>query len=149
MKRMFVLLAVLAFLPFVVQAQDIEADVVGDVVEVTTVIVAIDAEDRLITLEDEDGDLIPIYAGPEVKRFDELKVGDEVTFTYSESVVVEVREPEEGDTPSATLGAVAVRGEGERPSGAFAERVTAMVTIEAMGKRSIRLTAGRPKTLSR
>lgn len=135
MKKTFALwaaLAVVAALPLVAFAQDIEADMIGEVVEVTTAIVAIDAENRLITLEDEAGDLVEILAGPEVKRFDELKVGDEVTFTYSESVLVEVRVPEPGDAPSISVEDVAVRGQGERPSGAVAERITAMVTITAI-----------------
>jgi hypothetical protein len=134
MKKTFVVLTALAILPLAAPAQDIEADMVGEVVEVTTTIEAIDAENRLITLEDDAGDLVTIYAGPEVKRFDELKVGNQVTFDYYESVLVEVRKPEEGDAPSVTLEAEAVRGEGERPSGAVAEKVTAMVTIKAIDR---------------
>ncbi len=67
----------------------------GEVVEITAEIVAIDHDARLITLEDEDGETEEIYAGPDVKRFDELKVGDEVTFRYYESIVSQIRKPGE------------------------------------------------------
>ena len=134
MKKTLVLLAVLALLPLAAHAQDIEADMVGEAVELTTAIVAIDAENRLVILEDDAGDLVEILAGPEVKRFDELKVGDKVTFTYAESVLVEVRKAEEGDAPSVTIEDAVVRGEGERPSGALAEQVTAMVMIKAIDR---------------
>jgi Cu/Ag efflux protein CusF len=59
----------------------------GDIVEMTAEIVAIDHDARMITLEDEDGESETIFAGPEVKRFDDLKVGDKVTFRYYESLV--------------------------------------------------------------
>jgi Cu/Ag efflux protein CusF len=103
----------------------------GDVIEVTAEIVAIDHDARLITLEAEDGELEEIYAGPEVKRFDELKVGDEVTFRYYESVVSRIRKPgEPAPTPSGepTL----VRGTGPKPSGTLSQQLTATVTITAI-----------------
>src|SRR6187397_3049090 len=64
-------------------------------VEVTTTIVALDKTTRLVTIKGPDGELDTIYAGPQVKRFDELKVGDTVTFRYSEAVVYQIRKPGE------------------------------------------------------
>ena len=34
-----------------------------------------------------------VVAGPEVQRFDELKVGDKVNMTYTEAVLVSVQRP--------------------------------------------------------
>jgi hypothetical protein len=85
MKRSLVVLAVLAALPLVAFAA--RAPVTKtESVEVTAKIEAIDKTARLVTLTDQDGDTETIYCGPEVKRFDELKVGDTVTFRYYESV---------------------------------------------------------------
>ena len=58
----------------------------GAVLEVKAKIVALDSTSRLVTLLDDTGESETIYAGPEVKRFDELKVGDTVNFRYYESV---------------------------------------------------------------
>ena len=64
----------------------------GDMATVTATIEAIDHAGRLVTLKDQaDGHVETIYAGPEVKRFDALKVGDKVTFRYHESVVLQLR----------------------------------------------------------
>ena len=105
----------------------------GAIIEITTEIVAIDHDARLITLEDEDGDIEEIYAGPEVMRFDELKVGDEVNFEYYESLVSHIRKP--GDpAPPASDEVVLARGTGARPSGAIAEQMSATVTITEMDK---------------
>ena len=75
------LMVLFAIAPILAHAQEPVSR--GDVVELTAEIVSIDHDLRLITLEDEDGETEEIYAGPEVKRFDELKVGDEVADSAS------------------------------------------------------------------
>ncbi len=100
----------------------------GEVVEMTAEIVAIEKEARIITLEDEDGEIEEIYAGPEVKRFDELKVGDKVTFRYYESIVSQIRKP--GDpAPTATGAPALVRGTGPKPGGTLSQQLSATVTV--------------------
>lgn len=99
----------------------------GDAVEMTAEIVAIDKDARVVTLEDEDGEIEEVFCGPEVKRFDELNVGDEVTFRYYESIVSQIRKP--GD-PAPPSGAPAlVRGTGPKPAGTLSEQMSATVTI--------------------
>jgi Cu/Ag efflux protein CusF len=99
----------------------------GDAVEMTAEIVAIDKDARVVTLEDEDGEIEEVFCGPEVKRFDELNVGDEVTFRYYESIVSQIRKP--GD-PARPSGAPAlVRGTGPKPAGTLSEQMSATVTI--------------------
>jgi len=51
----------------------------SDSIEMTAEITAIDHDGRMVTLEDDDGNVESLYAGPEIKRFNELKVGDKVT----------------------------------------------------------------------
>jgi Cu/Ag efflux protein CusF len=103
----------------------------GDVVEMTAEIVAIDHDARLITLEDEDGESETIFAGLEVKRFDDLKVGDKVTFRYYESIVSQIRKP--GDSAPAPSGdPTLVRGTGPKPSATLSQQATATVTITAL-----------------
>ena len=100
----------------------------AEVVETTAEIVAIEKEARIITLEDEDGEIEEIYAGPGVKRFDELKVGDKVTFRYYESIVSQIRKP--GDpAPTATGTPALVRGTGPKPGGTLSQQISATVTI--------------------
>jgi hypothetical protein len=42
----------------------------------------IDYPSRLITLRDSDGNVDIMLCGPEIQRFNALKVGDKVTFRY-------------------------------------------------------------------
>lgn len=129
MRRSLMLLLSFVAIPLCALAQ--KAVTQGAVVEVTAEIVAIDHDARLITLEDEYGEIEEIYAGPDVTRFDELKVGDEVTFRYYESLVSHIRKP--GDpAPPPSGEPTAVRGTGARPSGTISQQLTATVTITEM-----------------
>lgn len=102
----------------------------GAAVTETATIVAIDSTNRLITLKDRDGITDTIVAGPEVKRFNELKVGDVVTFRYYESVVYAIQKP--GDKAPAPASGGVVRGTGPKPGATFSEQLTAVVTVQAI-----------------
>ncbi len=104
----------------------------GDVVVVTASIEAIDHAARLVTLKnDADGTVDTIYAGPEVKRFDALKVGDTVTFRYHESVVLQLRKAGDSSPQPAASGAVS-RTPGTKPGGTLAQQMTATVSVVAV-----------------
>ena len=120
----------------------------AEVVTETATIVAIDSTNRLISLKGEDGITEMIYAGPEVKRFAELKVGDKVTFRYYESVVYAIQQP--GAKPPAPAAAAIVRGAGPKPGGTMSEQMSAVVTIKAidMAIPSVTLTTADGSTMS-
>jgi hypothetical protein len=121
---------VLVTLPLVALAQAPVTQT--DAVDLTTKIEAIDKTARLVTLKDKEGDVETIYCGPEVKRFDELKVGDTVTFRYFESIAYAIRKPgQPSGLPDKTEPTV-TRGQGARPGGTIAQQETATVTIKAI-----------------
>ena len=96
----------------------------------SAVIQAIDATSRLVTLKYDDGMVETVYAGPEVKRFAELKVGDKVNFRYHESVVYAIQKPGEKPPAPETMGMT--RSEGPSPGGTLARQLTTTVTITAI-----------------
>lgn len=130
MKKTLVALAVLAAVPLAALAQ--EPVTTTATLEVTAKIVAIDKTQRLVSLQDEDGETESIYCGPEVTRFDELKVGDQVTFRYYESIAREIRKPGQPSSLPAQSAATATRGTGARPGGTIAQQQTATVTVKAI-----------------
>jgi Cu/Ag efflux protein CusF len=96
----------------------------------TGVVEAIDAATRAVTLKKADGTFVTTVAGPDVKRFAELKVGDKVTARYYENVVIRVKVPGESETISATRGTT---GSGQvLPGGTKAKQVTITATITAI-----------------
>lgn len=132
MRRVLMILcvaALVAAVPATTLAQ--KAVSRGEAISETFTIVAIDFKTRLVTLKDKDGLSDTIYAGPDVQRFDALKVGDKVTFRYYESVVYAIQKP--GATAPAVIGDVAtVRSTGAKPGGTISRQMTATVTLEAI-----------------
>jgi len=99
-------------------------------VTVSATIRAIDKATRSITLRSDNGDEDTFTAGPEVKRFDELKVGDKIKATYYEALVLELRKPNE---VSRATGTVAAGGRlKDMPGGAIGAKQTTTVTVKAV-----------------
>jgi hypothetical protein len=93
-------------------------------------ITAINQTTRIVTLKDAQGNIEDIYCSPEIKRFNELKVGETVTFSYHAAVVYQILKP--GDTSAAPAGAAITRGQGVRPSGAVTQQKKTTVTVAAI-----------------
>jgi Cu/Ag efflux protein CusF len=96
----------------------------------TAKIVAIDSDARVVTLQDSQGNTQSIKVGPDVTRFNALKVGDTVTFRYAEAVAYAIAKP--GAAPAAQATPSIQRNPGEKPGGTISQTTTALVTIEAM-----------------
>jgi Cu/Ag efflux protein CusF len=136
-KKTLLVLAALVALPLVAVAQKPVTQT--EAVEVTAKIEAIDKTARTVSLKDKDGSTDTIYCGPEVKRFDELKVGDTVTFRYHESIAYAIRKP--GQPSSAPKPDAAItRGTGPKPSGTIAQQDTATVTVKAIDAKTPSIT---------
>jgi Cu/Ag efflux protein CusF len=132
-------LAILIALPVAANAAD-PITHQKDTVTVKAKIEAIDHDTRMITLKDKDGSSRSIYAGPEVRRFEELKVGDEVTFRTTESVVYQIRKPGEPAPPSSKDAPVIVRNAGAKPGGTRTEQETKTVTVKSVDTKASAVT---------
>src|SRR5262245_31061482 len=97
---------------------------------------AIDHDARTVTLKTKDGSYEVLQAGPEIKRFDELQVGDTVTFKYEESVAVRIRKPGEPVAAKSDGEPQIVRGTGAKPSGTMTQQVSAAVLVKAVDKKA-------------
>lgn len=102
----------------------------GAAVTETFTITAIDHARRIVSLQDADGNVEDVVCGPEVERFDALKVGQKVTFRYYESLVYAIRKP--GSAPAKPDGAAITRTPGDKPGGTLAQQMTAVVTVNAI-----------------
>jgi Cu/Ag efflux protein CusF len=128
-KRAALVLALLAAAPVVALAQTGVKK--AQSVEVTATVEAIDHANRIVTLRNADG-VVELGVGPEIKRFDELKVGDKITFTYMESVLAEIHKAAASDKGPASSDPQVTRGKGPRPSGMVSQTQKATVTIQAI-----------------
>jgi hypothetical protein len=124
-------------------------------VSATATIQAIDSTNRAITLREANGVEDTYIAGPEVKRFDELKVGDTVKMTYYESVVLQARKAgaAAGTTGAkpATADAAITRGTGALPGVTASVQDRMTVTVKAIDASvpSITVTTPDGRTVTR
>lgn len=93
----------------------------------TAKIVSIDHDARVVSLMDAKGNTFDIKCGPDVTRFDALKVGDTVTFTYEESIEVAISKP--GTAPAPQTTPTVTRAAGDKPGGTIAQTQVATVTV--------------------
>jgi len=61
---------------------------------ITTTVEAIDYKKRTVTLKGPKGDSQTFTVGPEAKRFNEVKKGDQVTVDYTKATAISVSKPE-------------------------------------------------------
>jgi len=98
-------------------------------VKATATIAAIDAATRAITLKGPKGNEVVVTAGPQVKNFAQLKVGDQVNIEYVESLALELKKG--GGAPVATTVKEGMGGAkpGERPAGVGGRQVTVVADV--------------------
>jgi hypothetical protein len=113
----------------------------GSPTTVTATVAAIDYNDRVVVLRDDQGSDNAIYVGDEVKRLTEVKVGDKVKVTYYMSLASRVMQPGEASRSGATEAVVGTTGR-ERPGGtaSYQQRWTVSVNAVDMAQQTVTVT---------
>jgi Cu/Ag efflux protein CusF len=126
-------------------AAPVSGTVGEELVSATATVKAIDLETRRVTLQRPDGSLIKFRVSDEVRNLPQVKVGDEVTVTFYESLAYEVRRPGEA-TPGVAVGeGVGRAAPGERPAAAGVRVTTLTATIDAIDKAAGTVTLRAPE----
>ena len=113
-------------------------------VTATAVVQAIDLNTREVTLRGEDGGVFTFVASDEVKNLSQVRVGDSVRATYTESIAIEVKRVD-GGTPDLSVAATGgSAAPGEKPAGNVARTVTASAVIVAIDRTTNRVTLRGP-----
>jgi hypothetical protein len=101
---------------------------VADTVSISATITAIDKATRDVTLKGPQGKEVTLTAGPEVKRFDQLKVGDQVTARYVEALTLELKKGG-GLIVARTDQATGAAKPGDKPAGTVGRQVTIVADV--------------------
>ncbi len=96
----------------------------AQVVEGSAVITAIDKAKRTFDVKRQNGDEVTIDAGPGLKSFDQLKVGDTVSVSYTESLALELKKGGGMKVEKTEVAAMIPAKPGEAPAGAAGRQVT-------------------------
>ncbi len=108
--------------------------VIAQTVKATATITAIDTATRDITLKGPQGNELVVTAGPEVKNFASLKVGDQVDLQYVEALTLELKKGGGMVVSRSTQSGMAGAKPGETPAGAVGRQVT--IVADVVGARS-------------
>ena len=138
-SKLLVMLSVVVASMLVGRAQTVSRE--GSVTATAT-ITAIDAATRSLTLRNEKGEQDTFTAGPDVTRFNQLKVGDKIRLTYYESLVLQLRKP--GVPSNESADALAAGRTKATPGGAVAVQQTRTVTVKAVDKNGGTITVTTP-----
>jgi hypothetical protein len=91
---------------------------------------------RQVTLMGSNGELMTVAASDAVQRFDEIAIGDMISFGYVRYVKAEFRHPtpEETANPLTVVADAAKAPAGMDPAGAVGAMVKGVVTIEVLNR---------------
>ena len=105
--------------------------------EVSAKVTAVNAATREVTLKGPKGNEVTVVAGPEVKNFAQLKVGDDVTAQYVESLVLELKKGGGKPVERTEQAAAATAKAGQSPGAAGGRKITIVgdvVNVDAATK---------------
>jgi hypothetical protein len=97
-------------------------------------IVSIDRAKRLLQLKLDDGKIVSVEAGPEIKNFAELKAGDVVHAEYVESITIQLKKSGATTSGPRTRAAIVNATPGESPAGAAAYQITEVAEVVGVNR---------------
>lgn len=114
-------------------------------VEARATVTAIDPSTRMVTLKTQDGQTVDIEAGPAVKNFDQIKVGDQVVASYVEALTLELKKGGGAIRQRIEREDAVAAKPGEKPGVAAGRRITAIADVIALDpkKQTVRLRGPR------
>lgn len=135
--RSAVLAASLAFLTQVhaadtttitpIKAVAVESEVSGEVTVVNT-------KTRLLTIRKDDGVFEVLHAPPEVKRLDEVKIGDKLTLTKAAVALIELEQGRDAGGMGSIVETEVQRDAGSTPGGTITDKITLFGQIVGVDK---------------
>ena len=102
---------------------------VAKTVKVTATITAIDKATRDVTLKGPKGNEVTLTAGPAVKNFDKMKVGDRVNAEYVEALTLQLVKGGGQKVARTEQSGAAAAKPGEQPAGAIGRQVTIVADV--------------------
>lgn len=108
---------------------------------ITATVSGIDKAEHFVTLRGPKGNEVTIEAGPEVKNFDQLRVGDQVTATYQSAAALEILPVDSGAPGVETTEGTASAPKGAKPGmeGQQSVTVTSKLTAIDLKKHTVTL----------
>jgi Cu/Ag efflux protein CusF len=107
---------------------------------VTATVEAIDTAKRELTLKGPEGNVVVMEVPESVKRFSEIKVGDQLTVKYTEALLVDVHKADASAKLGMTTEAGLEKTPGAKPAGVLTRTSTATVEVASVDAKAPSIT---------
>lgn len=106
----------------------------SEAIELTGTVQSIDAANRRVVVTG-GGRRVTLRASDQVRNFDQLEVGDQISLQYQQAVAVAMADPSDSGEPMA-VGMEARAAEGQKPGAAAMEITTSVVEFVSYSERT-------------
>jgi hypothetical protein len=117
----------------------------AETVKVTATITAINAPTRTVTLKGPQGKEITVIAGPEVRNFAQMKIGDQVNVEYREAITLALKKRDSTPVSRTEKAGVGAANPGEHPGGVVGRQVTVIAEVVAVDAKTQTVTLRGPQ----
>ncbi len=122
----------------------------GQLLSTTVNVVNVDRDKRELTLRNPNGESFVVHVPESVRRFDEIKPGDQINLTYYRAIAISLQPP--GAPSGMSESQSTQRSTGALPAGAMERKITTSVQIVGIDRDRNTLTvrgpAGRVETIA-
>ena len=118
---------------------------VAETIKAQAIVSALDPVNRVITLKTADNRTVEIIAGPEVKNFAQLKVGDKVNVQYARALSLELKKVGAPTRETGSNVAVAAAAAGSKPAAVAGTQITVVADVIAVDAKAQTVTLRGPK----
>jgi Cu/Ag efflux protein CusF len=115
----------------------------SDTQSITATVEAVDSANRELTLKGPKGNVVVVEVPDAVKRFSEIKVGDQLNVKYTESLIVALRKAEATAKLGTSTDTGVTRMEGPKPAAVVSRQITATVEVASVDKAANAVTVRR------
>ena len=116
----------------------------AETVKASVVVTGIDRTNRILTLKGANGKSAEMVAGPDVRNFDQIALGDQVVVQYVRALTLELRKGGGVRQSVETTDAMRTKA-GEKPGAAVGGRVTVLADVIDVNQKDRSITLRGPK----
>jgi len=117
----------------------------ANVLRITASVEAIDPASRTVTLKGPRGRVVDVVAGPEVRNFAQIKVGDFVVVRYIQALTLELKKGGAGVREKSEKMDAARAPAGGQPAAGAARQITVIADVVALNAKTQTVTLKGPK----
>lgn len=136
----------LALAPLALAADTATTPIAGaaTVKEIVGTVTVIDTKTRKMTIKTPDGSFEVLTIPPEVTRIDRIKIGNKVTVSETEAVLVDLEKGRDAGSMGAISQTTVEPEPGRKPAGTIVEKLTLYGKVESVDRKGSKVTVRGP-----